>query len=331
MGSSACAAFSGDQSSQPDFSGGNLPLQPGHESAALVQGQNRVLRLILSGTPLPEILEALVRVIEGLSPDMVASILLLDGDGVHLRHGAAPNLPEAYRRTIDGEPIGPIAGSCGTAAFRRAPVFVEDIAADPLWEKYRDVALAYGLHACWSTPILQTNESAQTPVLGTFALYFRSPCLPTPQHRELIEMATQTAAIAIVHTRENEALMKSEERLRLATAGGNLGIWEWEIATDRLRWSEELRTIFHWPESSEKPTLQRLFEVIHPDDRGTVEAALRHAIATGADYDAQYRIRLSDGSQRSIASHGRVQREIGVSPLRMLGVSRDITEHEEAD
>lgn len=330
MGSFARTAISGDESSQPGFSS-NLPVGRADESAVLVQGQNRVLRLILSGAPLPEILGALVRMIEAQSPEMVASILLLDADGLHLRHGTAPSLPESYRRAIDGEPIGPAAGSCGTAAFRRAPVLVEDIATDPLWEKYRDLALAYELRACWSTPIFQNNECAEVPVLGTFALYFHSPCLPTRQHRELIEMATQTAAIAIVQTRKTEALMKSEERLRLATTGGNLGIWDWDVETGRLTWSDGLQKIFNWPHSAEDLTLEKIFEVIHPNDCGIVEAALRRAIATGEDYEAEFRIRLNDGSLHWIASHGRVQCGVGGSPLRMLGVARDITPRRQAE
>ena len=72
---------------------------------------------------------------------------------IHVRHGAAPSLNETFIRAIDGQPIGPKAGSCGTAAYRKEPVYVTDIASDPLWEDYRDIALAHGLRACWSTPI----------------------------------------------------------------------------------------------------------------------------------------------------------------------------------
>lgn len=305
--------------------------QRARDSIELVHRQNRVLQLILKGTPLVEILNALVHMIEALSPDMVASILLLDADGLHLRHCAAPSLPPPYNLAIDGEPIGPAAGSCGTAAFRREPVIVEDIAVDPLWERYRELALEFGLRACWSTPIFEEKEGEQPALLGTFALYFGSPGRPTPRHRELIEMATQTAAVAIVKTRETEALRKSEERLRLATAGGNLGIWEWDIETDRLIWSDDLKSIFDWPKGAGTLTLKMLFDAVHPEDRDGVEAALRLAIAKGTDYDAEYRIRLGDGSQRWVASHGRPQYGPGGLALRMLGVARDVTAAKHAE
>src|SRR5689334_20653382 len=97
------------------------------EGTALLSGQNRVLEMVAEGAPLGDTLTALLGVIEENAPEMLCSILLLDPDGVHLRHGAAPSLPPDYMKSIDGSAIGPSAGSCGTAAFRREAVFVESI------------------------------------------------------------------------------------------------------------------------------------------------------------------------------------------------------------
>ena len=94
-------------------------------------------------------LESLTRYVEENGDHVLASILLVDHDGLHLRHGAAPSLPASYCDAIDGAPIGPSVGSCGTAAYRREPVFVSDIATDPLWADFRDLALGAGLRACW--------------------------------------------------------------------------------------------------------------------------------------------------------------------------------------
>jgi two-component system, cell cycle sensor histidine kinase and response regulator CckA len=183
--------------------------------AELLESQNDVLALVARNAPLQQTLDFLLRSIEAQFPGMLASILLLDEDGVHVRHGAAPSLPEAYVRAIDGESIGPHAGSCGTAAYRGEPVIVEDIATDPLWLDYRDFALSHGLRACWSTPIFD----GQRRVLGTFALYFRVPMGPTEQHRQVIELTTYTAAIAIVARQERAARERAEsERTRLTEA-----------------------------------------------------------------------------------------------------------------
>src|SRR5207245_4902491 len=122
------------------------------------------------------ILDAVCRLVEELASDSLSSILLLDPNANRLRHGAAPSLPSLYTEAIDGLAIGPSTGSCGTAAYRAEPVIVSDIARDPLWADYRDLALAHGLRACWSTPI----QSSDGTGLGTFAIYYREPRSPTP-------------------------------------------------------------------------------------------------------------------------------------------------------
>jgi GAF domain-containing protein len=114
-----------------------------------------------------------------------------------LRHGAAPNLPREYCDAINGLSIGPVAGSCGTAAYRGRPVYVSDIANDPLWEGYRDLALVHGLRACWSTPIRNSDDK----LLGTFAVYHKRPRSPTPEELESIRSITEHVARAIMFYR----------------------------------------------------------------------------------------------------------------------------------
>jgi PAS domain S-box-containing protein len=176
------------------------------QSEALLACQATVLEQIATGTPLATTLTTLLQQVEALEPGLLGSVLLLDEAGVHLRHCAAPSLPEAYTRAIDGVAIGPNAGSCGTAAFRGDAVIVEDIATDPLWKDYRELALAHGLRACWSTPILDE----QRRVLGTFAMYYRQPRRPSAAHLRWIELATHLAAVAIATQRNEEALRRSE-------------------------------------------------------------------------------------------------------------------------
>jgi PAS domain S-box-containing protein len=294
----------------------------------LGKGQNQVLELIARGAPLRESLDLLLRVIEAQSPEMLCSILLLDGSGLRLRHGAAPSLPESFTRALDGGRIGPQAGSCGTAAFRGEPVIVEDLANDPLWQDYRDLALEHGLRSCWSTAIFDE----QRHVLGTFALYFREPGHPTAWHRKLIKLATSTAAIAILRDRRIETLRTSEERLRLAATGGNVGIWEWDIGTDCLVCSDELRAMFGWPtEVKTDPTLRALLDAIHPEDRLQVERELECSLAGRTDYEVEFRILRPDGSTRWIVFKARGEYSADSRPQRMLGVGLDITDRKRAE
>ena len=129
-------------------------------------------------------------------------MLLLDQDGEHLRHGAAPSMAEAYTKAIDGVRIGPKVGSCGTAVYRRAPVIVSDIMIDPLWEDYRGLASTYDYRSCWSTPILSHDGA----VLGVFAMYSSSVREPTAIEIRHIEMTTHIAGIAIERKRAEDQI-----------------------------------------------------------------------------------------------------------------------------
>jgi PAS domain S-box-containing protein len=180
------------------------------QAEALRDGESHILEMIARDGPLEEILENLVRVVEAQFAGSLCSVLLLDEDGQRARHGAAPSLPESYTKVMDGLPIGPKAGSCGTAMYRREPVAVTDILQDPLWATYRDVAETYGLRACWSTPILAHSGRA----LGSFAMYYREPRSPLPAETRAMEMARHLAGIAI----ERKLARKERERLRQAQA-----------------------------------------------------------------------------------------------------------------
>jgi len=181
-----------------------------HDSALrILAAETEVVALLDSGAPLAVVLEKIVRGIEDLSPGTIASILLLDPNGHQVRHGAAPSLPDEYNRAIDGEPIGPDAGSCGTAAYRCEPVIVTDIETDPLWGRYRELARRHNLRACWSTPIFDEKKK----VLGTFAMYHREKKAPQKQDFKLIDHASLMARIAIERTRANEALKTRQREL----------------------------------------------------------------------------------------------------------------------
>lgn len=163
----------------------------------------RVLELAIVDSPLEQTLGELIGIVESTSKTgVLGSILLLDEDGKHLRHGAAPSLPEAYCAAIDGAEIGPCVGSCGTAAYTATPVFVSDIANDPLWLDFRELAESHGLRACWSTPIMAAGRK----VLGTFAMYHREPREPTVRDLALVDLITQTAALVIDRDRTQATL-----------------------------------------------------------------------------------------------------------------------------
>jgi GAF domain-containing protein len=163
--------------------------------------QKRIMAMIESNASLHDILANLVLLIEAQSPEMICSILLLSDDGNHVKHAVAPSLPENYVKVIDGSPIGPKHGSCGTAMYRGKPVIVTDISTDPLWDEYRNFAWAINVAACWSTPIM----SKAGKVLGSFAMYYREPRSPDGRERHLTDVATRLAAMAIERSKDHFA------------------------------------------------------------------------------------------------------------------------------
>ncbi|MEO6034404.1 MAG: ATP-binding protein [Verrucomicrobiota bacterium] len=158
----------------------------------------------------PQILETLTRNVEAFADrKMVATILLMGSDGLHLHAGAGASAPRAWSDFIEGMEIGENAGSCGTAAFRRERVIVTDISTDPLWAAFKTEALKHGFRACWSTPV----NSSDGKVLGTFAVYYFEPTAPTPQEIQIVDIATRTAAIAIERKQSEQALRESQTKL----------------------------------------------------------------------------------------------------------------------
>ncbi len=174
---------------------------------AILNAQNRVLEMIATGVPLPHLLEQLIRAVEEQSHAMIATILLAEQN--RLRIGAAPSLPEAYRRALDGAGIGPQAGITGVAVASKKAIIVADMANDPQWVQYRELAIRSGLRACWVTPIIaRTGE-----VLGVVGAYYREAGQPSQRDQPLLDLMNHLAAIAIERRRADEAIRTSEERL----------------------------------------------------------------------------------------------------------------------
>ncbi len=174
-------------------------------------GQKQILEAIAKNAPLQETLTLLIHLLENQAPELLGAILLKNPQSDHLQLGAAPSLPPEYTRALEkGLPIREDANSCGTAAYRKQPVIVADIATDSLWTQDRNIALHYGLRAAWSIPIL----SAQDQVLGTFCFFARLPGQPREREWKLMESAARLSAIAMERIQAEIALRENEYRFR---------------------------------------------------------------------------------------------------------------------
>lgn len=182
------------------------------ERFELVRRQS--LEALLADRPIDEVLNLLARGIEGQLDGAHCAVMLLDAAGQRLHTAAAPSIDPAFTTAIEGVRIGPMVGSCGTAAYLNTAVIVADISTDPRWERWRDPALTAGLHACWSLPV----RSADGRVLGTFALYYGAPRSPTRDELHLVEGAAHIVALAFERSQTQAALQASEANLRRSEA-----------------------------------------------------------------------------------------------------------------
>ena len=294
---------------------------------ALLDGQKRILERIIQGEPLAEVLTFLCRTIEELAQgEMLASVLLLDDDGVHLRHGAAPSLPEPYVKAIDGLAIGPSVGSCGSAAYLREPVFVSDIANDPRWAPFVDFAVAHDLRACWSSPIF----SSSSQVLGTFAMYYRHPRHPTPHDLRVVDIVARTVAIAIERSRAEQALREGEQRFRGTFENAAVGIAHTHLGGRFLRVNEKFCDIVGY---SREELLQKTFQdITHPDDLSTsidsIGALMR---GESSSFAIEKRYLRKDGSPVWIELFVSLQRDASGNPAYAIVVIQDISQRKQLD
>ena len=239
---------------------------------------------------------------------------------------AAPNLPLEYSQAVDGIKIGPCAGSCGTAVYRKQPVVVSDIATDPLWAAGRDIALRYGLRACWSAPIPAQDGS----VLGTFAIYYRQPRTPDAQHLQIIAHATHLVSLAIERDRDKNQLRAVEDRYRTLVESlpaityvaelGAGGPWHYV--------SPQIRSILGFSPSEWLSDPLNWLNHIHPEDREIALAAETRFQETQDLFQAEYRMFARDGRVLWFRDEGvMLHAAAGNRALLMQGVLYDITEH----
>jgi PAS domain S-box-containing protein len=282
--------------------------------------------MVAKGNSLAEILDNLCRLAEAQAGDVLASVLLLDGN--RLRHGGAPGLPKTFTDAIDGAVIGPSAGSCGTAAYRGQRVIVEDIATDPLWADCRDLALSHSLCACWSTPVF----SSQGKVIGTFAIYYREPRRPTQRDQEIIDLITHLAGVTIQQKLAEQNLQRSEAYLAQAQKLTHTGSWAWDPRTEEVLYcSEEMFRIFGLDPRESLPSRDNFRQQIHPEDRDWVTKRFEESLRERVDTFGEYRVLLADGTVRHISASGHPVLDEDGELIEFVGTAVDVTERKRAE
>ena len=420
--------------------------------------QRELLAAVASGQPLQALLLDTIQLVEKRFPGKQCSIMLLSADGHYLGQGYSLRLPAAFVQQLEGLPIGPSAGSCGTAAFERRTVIVSDVHTDPLWADYLDLADEYDLSSCWSMPIYSIGGQ----ILGTFAIYADKVSSPGPGELDLIANCTRIAGIAIERSRtENQlklletcianlndvvmiteasplrepgprmlfvndafvrqtgyareevigrsprllqgprtqraeldrvgaavskgepvraelinyrkdgteywveldivpihdragqlthyvaierdiserkhseiALRESRERFHHVARATNDAIWDWDVQTDAMWWSDGIERLFGLSRTEIEPTSESWTRRIHPDDLPHINASIQNFITHGGEDDvwiAEYRFRKHDGSYVDVHDRGFVVRDDQGKGIRMLGGMIDVSAQKRAE
>jgi PAS domain S-box-containing protein len=303
-----------------------LDLSERKQAEALLAGQTRVLEMIARRAPLRDVLDAIARIAEAQAGGMLCTVLLVDDKSRTLRHGAAPSLPRSFCDAIDAVPIRSGAGACGTAACRGETVIAADIASDPLFADYREIAARYGLRACWSAPVL--SEGGR--VLGTFAMYFREPRSPSAPERQLIELASGLVALAIERYRAEEALRLRERQLLEAQRVGRVGNWEWDLASDVITGSDELYRIYGQPPRA-GVRFDDLLKSVYREDRAAVRETFERALRDGQPFVVQHRVFRPDAGVRVVHMRGEAEADASGRIVRLFGIEQDVTERTRAE
>ncbi|GLU52164.1 PAS domain-containing protein [Dyadobacter frigoris] len=258
--------------------------------------------------------------IEAIFPNMKCSILYVKNG--HLYNWSSPSLPLDYVESIEGLAIGINTGSCGSAAFLKEPVIVSDIENDPRWIDYKDLALKFNLRACWSQPILDSEED----VIATFGIYYHEVKEPIDEELKVVEKSNAILKVILENRRSSEIL---EETFFLMNQGQELahfGNWQWDIVNNVVSWSDTLYDIYGLTRSGFKATFEGYQEMLHPDDKMRVYQLIQSVLQTKKDIVFEERIIRPSGEIRNLKSWGRLKTDEKGNPLKMIGACLDITE-----
>jgi PAS domain S-box-containing protein len=274
----------------------------------------------LPNSNLRDIATDYIRGIESLHVGMICSLLSVQNSCVY--NIASPSLHLDYINLINGLEIGENRGSCGTAAYTKQPVIVTDIETDIRWADFKTIVQPYGYKACWSMPIIDSNNE----VIATFAVYYKESKEPNSQELLTINRSVQILRVIIENYRRLEDINKANERFKLAAKATLNVIWDWDVLTDKMFWSNGILDYFgYYPDdlSNDSFTWEKY---IHPEDLIDVKESIQFALKSESDFwEKEYRFLKSTGEYSIVLDRGFIVRDRDENPQRMVGSITDIT------
>lgn len=288
--------------------------------------QNELLAKIAKGEASSQILIALVAAIEKSFDQALCSLLLIDHDS-RFYNITSPSLPKGYKQAINRALITAKAGPCAEAALRRETVIIPDIDQSSLEQSFKDLAVNYGLQACWSMPIFGSDRQ----VLGIFATYYQTRRSPQSHELETVTQMSPLACIAIERQQAKEQLRSNETMFLEAQQFAHVGTWSFDLASQTITWSPEMLRICGLAPTAATPTYTEYLQMLLPGDRQRLQQYIERAITEGTPYRIEYSMLRPDGTLSYHECRGEVKRNAQGQVARLFGTALDITERKKAE
>jgi PAS domain S-box-containing protein len=276
------------------------------------------------GIELKEVVNTLLRGIEEIHTQSITSVVVLKNDRL-MEHLASPSLPEEYAAAINGAPVGPREGSCGTAMYLKKPVITPNIDKDPLWAKHKHIAARFGLKACWSLPIIHSSGK----VLGSFAIYHRTPQTPDNYELATVERLRNILRIVMENRWSLQEIRLANERFDIMMKATHDLIWDWDLETNLVyRDPAGLKKVFGTNDNIGIENISNWMKRVHPGDTKKVKNVISRILKAVHEnnFDVEYRFKRDDGSYTHVYDRGIIIRNEAGKPIRMIGAAQDVSE-----
>ncbi len=282
-------------------------------------GDLELVDVVLSGEPLPRILDELCRVAGSLT-GLRCAVMLLGDDGL-LHFGGGPKLPQLVRDLCQNVAPGTNRGACAEAAALKKPVFSRDLTEDPQFASFADVIRTVPVKSCWAWPIVTYADET----LGSFVGFGATCGLPDDVQGGVMSTLVRFVALAIEHNRNERSTREMLDRYHLATEASTNVIYDWSLRNNRLEWSPRMRQVFGYDET-QALSFDWWESCVHPADRDRVVNSLQDAIIERRrTWNETYRFKRKSGTWATVVDRGHLLFDETGSPARLIGELSDVS------
>ncbi len=269
-----------------------------------------------------EIIAYLLDGLEEIHPDMICSILKVNNGALY--NWYAPNLPNEYKKLIDGVLVGENQGSCGTAAHFKSNIIVENISTSNVWKKYRDIAENFGFKACWSMPLLNKDKE----VFATFGIYYKTIKKTHPAEMNSMERVKNILTTILNNKQAEEEILLSKERYDIVAKATNDAIFDCDLVARKIIWNNGITSIFGYKPEKVNDRIEWGWLKVHPADRGVAIAKLAMHLHKGSNtYSDEFRCLCADGTYKYVLNKVFILCDPKTgSAIRLIGALQDVTD-----